>query len=274
MSEEEQSDFVRVDWNGRSDRIEYRCIGISDERERAGRPLIVFLHEGLGSVAMWKSFPQALCERLGSRGLVFSRWGYGRSTPRLPHERFSLDFMHEQARDFLPAFFSALKLKSEQQRLWLFGHSDGGSIALIHAALFPDSVAGLIVVAPHLFTEEAGLQSIRETRNAYLKTDLRARLAAYHDDPDSAFWGWNDVWLNSKFESGDIVPLLGSIRCPVLAVQGNDDHYGTMAQIDSIARHVPHAELLRLDGCGHSPHRDRPDALIDAVREFVLRHEA
>lgn len=259
--------FVEVAWNGRRDRIEYQWLGAA----RADRPLLVFLHEGLGSLAMWKDFPGRLCDALGWRGLVFSRQGYGRSSPRLAHEHWPLDYLNRQARDFLPAFFTALGPDAISARPWLFGHSDGGSIALIHAALFPDAVGGLIVAAPHLFVEEAGLKSIREARAAYLDSDLRARLAAYHDDPDSAFWGWNDAWLNPGFESGDIVPLLPRIRCPVLAVQGEQDQYGTMAQIDAIARGARQAELLKLDRCGHSPQRDRPEALIEAVRDFIAR---
>ena len=266
-----QSLVVQVEWNGRSDRIEYRWLG----RERAAMPLLVFLHEGLGSVAMWKDFPQTLCDALGWRGLVFSRSGYGKSTPREHGELWPIDFMHRQARDFLPAFFAALGLDPAAtlaDRPWLFGHSDGASIALIHAALFPELVAGLIVVAPHLFVEEVSIKSIREAREAYIATDLRERLAAYHDDPDSAFWGWNDVWLDPNFKSGDIVPLLPRIACPILAVQGTDDHYGTMEQIESIGQGVPRTELVKLAACGHSPHRDRPQAVVDAVRAFTTRH--
>lgn len=260
------SGFVEVAWRERHDRIEYQLLGGA----RPDRPLLVFLHEGLGSVAMWKDFPQALCAALGWRGLVFSRWGYGRSSPRPPGQRWPLDFMHEQARDFLPAFFAALGLGAHE-RPWLFGHSDGGSIALIHAALFPDRVGGLIVVAPHLFVEPVGIESIRATRRAYVEADLRQRLAVYHDDPDSAFWGWCDAWLDPGFESGDIAPLLPRIACPVLAVQGEDDRYGTMAQIEAIARGVPQAQLLKLPGCGHSPHRDQPAVLIERAAEFVRR---
>ncbi len=154
--------FVQVEWAGRSDRIEYRWLA----PERTTASLMVFLHEGLGSLAMWKDFPQRLCGVLGLRGLAFSRSGYGRSTPRAPGERWPVDFMHGQARDFLPAFFAAVGLP-EGERPWLFGHSDGGSIALIHAAHFSDCVAGLIAVAPHLFVEDLSIASIRRTREQY-----------------------------------------------------------------------------------------------------------
>ena len=260
--------FVQVEWAGRSDRIEYAWLG----RDRSAAPLMVFLHEGLGSLSMWKDFPQRLCEACGLRGLVFSRSGYGRSTPREPGESWPVDFMHGQARDFLPALFAALGLAPHERR-YLFGHSDGGSIALIHAARFPERVAGLIVVAPHLFIENVSIASIRQTREQYIASrELHDGLAKYHDDPESAFWGWNDVWLDPNFKSGDIVPLLPQIHCPVLAVQGEDDHYGTMAQIEAIAGGVPQAELARLANCGHSPHRDRPEALIARVVAFVDRH--
>ncbi len=257
--------FAQVDWDGRCDWIEYRWIA----PERNSQPLLVFLHEGLGSVTMWKDFPARLCNGLGWRGLVFSRSGYGRSTPRESGALWPIDFMHAQACRFLPAFFNALKLPPTEPR-WLFGHSDGGSIALIHAAEFPDQVAGLIVLAPHLFVEAISIDSIRQTRAKYIATpEMRNGLAKYHDDPDSAFWGWNDVWLDPNFESGAIVPLLPRISCPVLAVQGDDDRYGTMAQIEAIGKAAGKARLLRLRNCGHSPHRDQPQALIDAVAAFT-----
>ena len=260
--------FVQVEWADRNDRIEYQWLA----PDRTAAPVMVFLHEGLGSLAMWKDFPQRLCDAAGMRGLVFSRSGYGRSTPREAGEVWPVDFMLGQARDFLPAFFAAVGLPPSA-RPWLFGHSDGGSIALIHAAMFSDRLAGLIVVAPHLFVEDVSIASIRQTREQFIAgPELHDGLAKYHDDPESAFWGWNDVWLDPNFKSGDIVPLLGSIRCPVLAVQGIDDHYGTMAQIESIALGVPQAELVKLPSCGHSPQRDQPQALIDCVSAFVDRH--
>lgn len=265
IDDEQGSRFVQVAWNGRNDRIEYRWLA----PQRRDRPLLVFLHEGLGSVAMWKDFPARLCDALGWRGLVYSRTGYGRSTPREPGELWPVDFMHAQAREFMPAFFDALKLPPVEPR-WLFGHSDGGSIALIHAAAFPETVAGLVVVAPHLFIEVLSIESIRQTREKYIAdTELHDGLARYHDDPESAFWGWNDVWLDPNFKSGDIVPLLPRNTCPVLAVQGQDDRYGTMAQIDAIAEALPQAQLLKLPDCGHSPHRDQPEALIDRVATFT-----
>jgi pimeloyl-ACP methyl ester carboxylesterase len=243
---------------GRPLRIEYEWAGSA----AGSAPLLVFLHEGLGSVAMWRDFPQRLCEAVGARGLVYSRPGYGRSTPRPADERWSPDFMHVQAREVLPALLQALGVAG---RPWLFGHSDGGSIALLHAAAFPDAVQGLIVLAPHILVEDVSIASIGRARQAYRDTDLRQRLARYHDDPDSAFYGWNDVWLAAAFRDWSIEDEVGTIRCPLLAIQGLDDEYGTLEQVRGIARRVPQAQLLELPDCGHSPHRDQPAAVIAAV---------
>lgn len=227
---------------------------------------LVFLHEGLGSLAMWKDFPARLCTAVGRRGLVYSRPGYGRSTPRAPDEHWGLDFMHAQALQVLPRLLEAVGVRGPAV---LFGHSDGGSIALIHAAAFPGTVEAAIVLAPHILVEEFGLESIREARVAYEQGDLRERLARYHADVDSAFRGWNDIWLHPDFPTWTIEALLPDIRCPVLAIQGLDDQYGTMEQIDGIQRRVSRTTLLKIPDCGHSPHRDAPEAVIDSVRQFL-----
>jgi pimeloyl-ACP methyl ester carboxylesterase len=261
-------EFVEIDWAGRRVRIEHRWL----RRERAARPLLVFLHEGLGSVSMWRDFPARLCEAADCRGLVYSRPGYGRSTPRAPEEFWDVDFMHRQAEQVLPALLEALDVDTAARPPWLFGHSDGGSIALLHAARFPDRVAGCIVLAPHILVEDLSVTSIDATRRAYLETDLRERLARHHDDPDSAFWGWNRIWLHPPFKAWSIEAELAAIRSPLLAVQGLDDEYGTLEQIRGIARRVPQTELLELPDCGHSPHRDQPDRLVAAARDFIDRH--
>jgi len=255
--------FANITWRGRPVRIE--CQWIAPERTDA--PLIVFLHEGLGSVAMWKDFPTRLCEAAGARGLVFSRPGYGRSTPRAGDETWDVDFMHRQAHEVLPAFFAALELGDEKP--WLFGHSDGASISLLYAARFPERVAGLVVLAPHIFVEDVTLANIEQARLAYLETDLPKKLGRYHDDVDSAFWGWNRVWLHPPFRQWNIEAELDGIRCPILAMQGIDDEYGTLAQIRGIAARVPGTELLELPDCGHSPHRDQPEKAIVATVSFV-----
>ncbi|MGH8779364.1 alpha/beta fold hydrolase [Paraburkholderia sp.] len=247
-------------------RLEYRWLdaGLPDA------PLAVFLHEGLGSIAMWRDWPQALCERLGLRGLVYSRPGYGHSTPRPPGERWPVEFMRDQALDVLPALLNVLGIDAATRaRMWVIGHSDGGSIALLYAAAFPDALAGAVAIAPHVFVEDVSVDSIAEAKLAYETGELRDRLARYHADVDSAFYGWNDIWLDPAFRAWNIVGRLPSIRCPLLAVQGYDDHYGTMAQIDTIAAQVQHARLAKLESCGHSPHRDAPRALTDAIASFV-----
>lgn len=288
-------EFADIDWRGRVVRIEHAWIG----RERADAPLVVFLHEGLGSLAMWKDFPQRLCDAARCRGLVYSRPGYGRSTPRAAEEAWGMDFMHRQAYEVLPALLQALGIDAEP--LWLFGHSDGGSIALLFAARFSaqgsagppqaallplggsdaawrrprgsSQVAGAIVVAPHILVEDLSVASIEQARRAYRDADLRERLARYHDDPDSAFWGWNSIWLHPPFRDWTIEDEIAAIACPLLAVQGAADEYGTLEQIRGIARRVPGTELLVLDDCGHSPHRDQPERLIAASAAFIARAE-
>ena len=252
--------FASLQGAGGPLRIEYEWVGAA-----GAAPVMVFLHEGLGSVAMWRDFPARLCEATGLRGLVYSRPGYGKSTPRPQGERWLPDFMHRQARDVLPALLRELDV----ERPWLFGHSDGGSIALLHAAAFPQALRGVIVLAPHILVEDVSVTSIQKAREVYLATDLKQKLGRYHDDADSAFWGWNDVWLSPAFRDWSIEEEIRAIRCPVLAVQGLDDEYGTLEQIRGIARRVPQARLLELPHCGHSPHKDQPDKVIAAVREFV-----
>ena len=203
-----------------------------------GAPLLVFLHEGLGSVSMWRDFPQRLCEAVGLRGLVYSRPGYGRSTARPEDEKWPVTFMHHQAHDVLPAVLDVSGIDTADEPVWLFGHSDGGSIALLHAARSGASVAGCIVLAPHLFVEDLSVDSIARAREAYRLTDLRDRLARHHQDVDSAFWGWNDIWLDPAFRQWNIERDITGIGCPTLAIQGLDDEYGTLAQIEEIESRI------------------------------------
>jgi pimeloyl-ACP methyl ester carboxylesterase len=258
---------VAIDVDGRRLDIEHRSI--AGPRDA---PLVVFLHEGLGSVSMWRDFPDRLCAAGGLRGLVFSRPGYGASTPRPYDEHWGADFMHRQAIAVLPRLFAALGVDVERDPPWLFGHSDGGSIALIHAATYPTQVAGLVVLAPHLDVERFGVDEIAKTRIAYRETDLRDKLARHHADVDSAFRGWNDVWLSEPFSHFDIHALLPAIRCPIVAIQGRDDRYGTMRHIDGIREALPATTLVKLDDCGHSPHRDQPDAVIARTIAFIREH--
>ncbi len=257
--------FVDIEWRGRRVRIEHAFIA----PQRKTAPLVVFLHEGLGSLAMWKDFPQALCDAAGARGLVYSRPGYGRSTPRAPEEAWDLDFLHQQAHAVLPAVLAALDIDVQHNPPWLFGHSDGASIALLHAARWPQAVAGAIVLAPHIMVEDVAVESIAQARDAYQTTDFRERLAKYHDDPDSPFWGWNGIWLHPSFRQWSIEDEIRSISGPLLAMQGLEDEYGTLEQIHRIARLLPQTETLEIADCRHSPHRDQPEAVIAATTRFI-----
>jgi pimeloyl-ACP methyl ester carboxylesterase len=221
------------------------------------------LHEGLGSVALWRDFPQRLAKATDRRVLVYSRYGYGRSDPLTEPRR--VDFMHMEALPTLTELLDTLEIRDPV----LFGHSDGGSIALIHAARAHRPTSAVIALAPHVFVEAYGLQSIRESRRAYLEDDLRERLARRHRDVESAFWGWNDIWLHPDFVSWNIEAMLPEIHCPVLGIQGLDDQYGTMAQLDRIERSVRNFRRLELLECGHSPHRDQPAAVVEASVEFL-----
>jgi pimeloyl-ACP methyl ester carboxylesterase len=224
---------------------------------------IVMLHEGLGSLALWRDFPQRLAEATRRRTLAYSRFGYGASDP-LDGPR-GVDFMHVEALETLPQFLDALDIEEPV----LFGHSDGGSIALIHAARAGRAVASVIALAPHVFVEPYGLKNIAETKRTYLDGELRSKLARHHADVESAFWGWNDIWLHPDFAAWNIEALLPDIACPVLAIQGIDDEYGTMAQIDRVERGVRDFHRLELQRCGHSPHRDQPEAVLSAVAAFL-----
>lgn len=245
--------------------IEYQYVGDLDP----SRPLVVFLHEGLGSRAMWKDFPHACCDAIGVSGLVYSRPGYGKSTPRDSAEKWPVDFMHRQAFDVLPKLLKRLEISAEQRPLFLLGHSDGGSIALLYASQPHTQIKGVIALAPHLFVEDVSIDSIRQARETYLSTDLKSKLARYHDDPDSAFWGWNDIWLSDAFRRWNIEAEVSNVTVPILAIQGENDEYGSLEQIRRIKAHCPQTRLLALPDCGHSPHRDQPDALLQNCRDFV-----
>ncbi len=229
----------------------------------AQSPVIVFLHEGLGSLAMWKDFPSRCVTATGCGALVYSRLGYGKSD-ELQGSR-GVDFMHDEALKSLPELLDKLEIG----RPILFGHSDGGSIALIHAGGCLRPVRGLILMAPHVMVEDYGIRSIEIAKRNYDSTNLRDKLARYHAHPDTAFWSWNNIWLRPDFREWNIEKYLPQIHCPVLAIQGEDDEYGTMEQIERITRAIPQTEVLKLKNCGHSPHRDQPKAVIERVARFV-----
>ncbi len=246
-----------------SRRIETLRLPAAQPREQA--PAIVFLHEGLGSLAMWRDFPQQIADATGCEAIVYSRYGYGRSEPLAESRRPG--YMHDEALAALPELLDQLEI----ERPILFGHSDGGSIALLHAGTGTRPVAGVIVMAPHVLVEDMSIAGIARARQAYLCSDLRARLARYHDDPDATFMGWNDIWLDPAFRSWNIEACLPGIACPVLAIQGEDDEYASMDHLERIGRQAADVELVKLADCRHSPHKDQPQAVIAAVADFVAR---
>ncbi|HET7232861.1 MAG TPA: alpha/beta hydrolase [Longimicrobium sp.] len=244
-------------------RLEYLWIGPAP----GDAPTIVFLHEGLGSAGLWRDFPARLAEAAGCGALVYSRAGYGASqAAELPRP---IRFMHDEA-VVLGEVLDALGIREHV----LFGHSDGASISLIHAGSQPrPGLSGVIAEAPHVFAEPHGLASIARMADVYRETDLREKLARHHGgNVDIAFRGWNDVWLHPGFRAWNIEAYLPGIRVPVLVVQGHDDEYGTWAQVEAIQRQsgAP-VEVLGLPECGHSPHREHPDAVLAASAGFVRR---
>jgi pimeloyl-ACP methyl ester carboxylesterase len=245
--------------------LEYQWVGA------ATGPVMVFLHEGLGSRSMWKQFPHELCSQLKFRGLVYSRPGYGSSTAREVDEIWPIDFMQYQANEILPALLRALGVS---EPIYLFGHSDGASIALLYAALndaqnFVPSVRGCVALAPHIFVEPMTIQSIESARHAYKEGGLRKQLSRYHTDVDSAFYGWCNVWLNPAFLQWRIDRELTNIQCPLLLIQGAQDQYGSPEQLERIQQQVTHAKVELLSPCGHSAHKDQPDAVVEAVRNWL-----
>jgi pimeloyl-ACP methyl ester carboxylesterase len=230
-----------------------------------GGPTLVFLHEGLGSIRQWRDFPAKVVEATGCRALVYDRYGYGQSDV-LQEPRRSVRFMHDEALAFLPQLRTALRIDNPI----LVGHSDGASIALIHAGA-GHAVRGVAVMAPHVFIEPICLASIAAAKKTFETTDLPDRLGRYHRDARRTFYGWADVWTEENFKSWDIrEDYLRNIRCPVLAIQGREDEYGTMAQLDEIARTVGGpCELLKLADCGHTPFRDQPERTLEAVARFI-----
>ena len=226
-----------------------------------GRRALVLLHEGLGSIGLWRGFPAELQRATGRRVLVYSRFGHGRSAP--PPKPRTPAFFHEEALEVLPPLLTELGADAPL----LVGHSDGASIAMIHAADHP--VAGLALLAPHVMVEAISVAAIRETREQYRSGELRVRLARHHDDPDAAFWGWCDVWLDPEFESWSLEAEAARVSAPTLLVQGGEDPYGTLDQLDRIEAQVRGPVRRLVVGGGHSPHLDQPDAVLDAIATFA-----
>lgn len=244
-------------------RLEYQWI----DAVAPARPVLVFLHEGLGSIGQWRDFPAAAAQATGCAALVYARYGYGQSDV-LAEARVTVRFMHDEALDSLPALLATLRIVNPV----LVGHSDGASIALIHAGA-GHPVRALALLAPHVFVEDVCIRSIEAAKRQFEMTDLAERLGKYHRDPRKTFCLWNDVWLDPEFARWNIEGYLPEVRCPVLAIQGADDEYGTLAQLDAIGRQVGgRCKLIELPQCGHSPHRDQPGLVLDAIAEFVNEH--
>ncbi|HRF10884.1 MAG: Proline iminopeptidase [Candidatus Accumulibacter phosphatis] len=241
--------------------LEYEII----PAQRCDRPTLVLLHEGLGSMTQWRDFPAALARASACRTLVWSRLGHGHSAalgaPR------TAAYLHEEALQRLPSLLAALAI----ERPLLVGHSDGGSIALLYAAAWPQRLSGVVLMAPHEFVEEKALAGIRAAGDFYASSEWPQKLGRYHRDPDAVFRSWHDTWLAPEFRTWDIRACLSAITCPLLAIQGEDDEYATMRQIECIAEAAADVELLKLAGCRHSPHRDQPQSVIDAIVRFIDR---
>lgn len=250
-------DFIEID----GVRLECRWIG----RARAGVPVLVFLHEGLGSVSLWRDFPDRVAEATGLPAFLYSRQGYGGSAPvSLPRP---LDYLEREGRDVLPRVLDAAGITSAI----LIGHSDGASIALIHAALDRSGrVRALAAMAPHTFVEELCVAAIAQVRESYAET-LRPRLERHHGaNVDGAFHGWNDTWLQPGFKAMELRPMLAGITVPVLVIQGEDDEYATAAQVEAVSENVSGpVRALMLPACGHSPQRDQTQAVLEALVELV-----
>ncbi|HEY9454020.1 MAG TPA: alpha/beta hydrolase [Bradyrhizobium sp.] len=246
-----------------SQRLEYRMLGPRPD----AAPTLVLLHEGLGCVGLWNDFPEKLQQATGCGVFVYSRAGYGQSSP-VPLPR-PLTYMHDEARDALPKLLDEIGFR----RGLLIGHSDGASIAAIYAGSHQDHrVGGLVLIAPHFFTEDSGIASIEEARKAYETGDLRVRLSRWHADVDNAFKGWNGAWLDPGFREWDITGELAYIRVPVLIVQGEADQYGTVKQIEVAQQecYCP-VEVALMPGARHSPQREAQEATLKAITAFVVR---
>jgi len=236
--------------------LEYQWIGKSG-------PVLVFLHEGLGSIRQWRDFPQKVAGATGCRALVYDRYGYGNSAV-LREAGVGVDFMHDGALNELPELLEILQVENPI----LVGHSDGASIALIHAGTY--ATRGVAVLAPHVFVEDSGLKSIKAINDSFETSGLSERLGKYHRNAGKTFHLWADAWLDPEFRKWNIEDYLPRIKCPVLAIQGEQDEYGTMAQLDAIAKQAGGpCELLKLPDCGHSPHKDQPEKVLAAVTGFI-----
>jgi len=244
---------------------------IRPRAKRDNRPALVFLHEGLGSIGQWRDFPEKICARTGCPALVYDRWGYGGSDPLTEPRR--PDYLHDEALLSLP---EVLKQCAIDKPIFI-GHSDGGSIAIIYAGTYPQKVTGIITEAAHVFVEDVTVEGIKRAVEVYESTDLKMRLAKFHDNnTELMFRGWADIWLSPDFRNWNIEEYLPHITCPLLAIQGKDDEYGTPAQVESIAGKVMGpAKGSMIDNCGHIPHVQAREKvfyeMVSFIRELTRR---
>jgi pimeloyl-ACP methyl ester carboxylesterase len=235
---------------------------------RPGRPPILLLHEGLGSVSMWRDFPVQLAAATGCRVVAYSRHGFGRSSPRT--RPWTPRFVHEEALEVVPALRQALRMDNPV----LLGHSTGASVALVHAGAAGWPVAGVVAMAPLTDVQQSNVESITRARRTYETTDWRSKLARHHDDVDAVFYGWNDTWLRPDFRSWNLRADLRGIRAPIVAILGCEDEYATPDQVEAIreeARAAASFDFLHLERCGHAPHRDWPEAVLQSVEQLLGR---
>jgi len=248
-------------------RLEVQCIarGVEGVKGESPAPKLVFLHEGLGSVSHWKSFPAKVAAATECPVVVYSRYGSGNSD--LLEKPREVSYMHDEAWKSLPELLTRLDIHAPI----LIGHSDGASIALLYAAVH-HRVRGLVLLAPHVLVEDLSIESITGAKHKFETTNLCEKLGRHHRDPARTFWGWNNIWLHPDFRRWNIEGYLPRITCPILAIQRYEDQYGTMAQVEAIARQsAGPVEILRLHDCRHSAHRDQPEAVLDAIGRFVGR---
>ena len=262
MPDPQQKDFF-VTASGHKLRV--RRLTHPDKDGQDGRPTLVFLHEGLGSIEMWHDFPVAIMEATGCDAVIYDRWGHGKSDPL--DEKRTLRYVHDEALGSLPEVLRELKVVDAI----LIGHSDGGSIALIFAAEFPNLIRGLISEAAHVFVEEITLDGIRQAVEIYQTTDLKEKLARYHgDNTERIFRAWYDTWLTPEFKQWNIEDCLPKINCPLLVIQGEDDQYATEAQVEAIARQVAGSRSILIPNCAHTPHKEARDRVLKEMTEFIL----
>jgi pimeloyl-ACP methyl ester carboxylesterase len=241
--------------------LEYAWIG-----DPESTTTLVFLHEGLGSLSAWGGFPERLCQSLRVRGLLYSRSGYGLSVTDRPKTGLAVDYHDQEALQSLPGLLDALGIQS----CYLFGHSDGATIALLAAASANAArYRGLILLAPHIFVEAVTVAGVREARQAYEQGSLKGRISRHHLDVDAVFYGWNDLWLSAEFQDWNIEGRLSAIRCPVMVIQGASDEYATYAQLGGIAAQIKSALIMEVPDCGHFPQRDAESLVIDATKALM-----